>query len=575
VFEKFFYPRHSTYAEKTREANLKLADFADWLAHYAVLYGSVLPLYPEDHSGEDQPQSYFRYYEAINQGGQQLEKPDVVKAKLLGPLSGDTKAVANFAELWNLAMDVSQKVPKQPKMPSPGNESAQANANGASPTLEELLQEGATDSKKKEGESENVEGGNAPMISQKWRLIVLAFKVYSSLYADHCGLYDQYRSPNQSLGALQSDPTQAEWFEQWQKALPTLLDNYPTKDPNQYKAKPIADAILTDNNEVQAENARRFIRLLYTLRFYLDRCILQRKSPDQPLQLPINRIEELTQNEVREDMQEEDETTPDKKTRANLREVTLLQAAMTTFLESERWLFSAMHYLLWITDTQGWDQPLPQHNGNEPVTAVTVFNPFTNNITAFMHPFFLALEEIERERVRSYREDWRAKKTIPTELVFGDRPTAYFLNLIEYVLAQQYKKKNISMAFTNRNSVEHIIPQSQQGSDELYNLALTSRQRNSTFSNASLAGKLSIFQQYRQENSYTQEVVESLRLYKIYNRIAEKLENDFPKFLADGQASSTDFPKLLDEITKEQLKYLNEWLEDPSYSLSPKGQDAS
>jgi len=440
---------------KLNNSSIDLNLFSNWLSSSVTLFTALVPLESDKDPESRKPQSLYKYYDAVNTSGLQLEKIDLLKAKLLELLNKgrvhseifSTAFVAAFNPYEDISLDFVKKI------------------NDTSIEKKSLL--------------------NTEISEFKIEYITLKEALEQEFIAD-----------NIPLNKISPDYDRHVIAINWDLAVLTWHVFNKTKEGkwNNVSVFDIESDVNSDSKAIE------FIKILVKVRFSLDNFFIRPVDSRIPDIKSIN-LSFLDKIEISEDEDDAEVNVLSKdKNIFNKQDVSLLQQALNgSTLEKHQWLCGAILYLI----------------GNE---------------NCSWNDFYIALEKAERERAMNYFPEG----TFTNELKFGKPYVAYYLNMIDFILAQRNSNYKLKMQFTSRNSVEHIIAQNSldpEGKfdktipegfkDSVYNLALLTSSRNSTYQNNYFVDKRKIFENYQDKMGF----IESFRLYEIYKLNGDIVED--------------------------------------------------
>ncbi len=458
--------------------HLAIQQYSKWLAKNVILFAVEVPQKSEKSAI---PQSLYKYYDLVNSTGKQLEKSDVLKARLLSKFCDGPELLEKLNAIWNKALNIRKEVNKPCHPIEPENiESAEAENDGETNKLAPITLSDILEDIKNETPESNVpyedNGHYAPPILTGWKLVVLAYDLWiNGIRLGRC--------------------------EQAIESSSTIIRTSDSTTWNRVTVKDIENVVIKEGNEKQ--NIVMFIYLLHTLRLCLDQFVII-PTDDGHEQPPDMRYENDSDGK-RKRLIKPDEDKESSRGKCRLLQDSLLGST----LENYTWLLEAASFML-INFNLKEKEP--------------VFSFSWSKLLEHM-------ESTERDRINAFfPADYRDKNQRLEEMKgysYGKRYIPYLLNLIDYLLAKEAfsdSQNKHYMRFTQRTSVEHILPQSPRNDegkskkqvediDGIWNLALLTAGRNSTYYNKESHEKKEIFNSYFKDDKNR---IESFRLKEIY-----------------------------------------------------------
>lgn len=402
-----------------------------------------------------------RYFEIMNTRGEQLEQHDILKAKLMGYLREEERAV--FAKIWNACSDMTGYV-QMHFTPNPRKEifggdwqCLQKNS------FEDLMKCFGNNSQNQETKS----------ITD---IIRPDFAVKDADGEDKDGKHIRFESiidfPHFLLHALRVFINAKEWSNDVN--VQKLLDDK--------KLITDFDAVLNNKYTDKSKFAKEFISHLLNLRWLFDKYIIKREftgdnSEGEWSLKQLNKSEDKPYYKNTElKIPWERETTY----KVHNPESLMIQSALRVSYTSPK----VMH---WITDLLIWLSDDNKHKDG-----------IAGNLT----------KEAEKIAAQAVKENFFNKENFET---LGVQTPHIVFNFLDYLLWKDNKDKDEykDFVFEFRNSVEHWYPQNpSDGSfnewekkDMFGNLCIVSRNVNSKFSNLSPESKMMTYEEFVKKGS--------------------------------------------------------------------------
>lgn len=438
-----------------------------------------------------------KLFEVINNRGIQLQHHEILKARLLDKLQAQDRI--KYSNLWDACANMNQYIEKNIKDITHIKTTHLFDQEAAKVGEEQLADPTKVLAAIDEKAEENSE-------SMTLLDILESEDVHANFNSDEDNEEDEYDS--EDVRSIITFPMLL------QHTLRIYLAKKEEKDIPKISDKELL-MIFSDNfltKSVKDENVKKFIKLLWKVRYYFDKHVIKWVGPKDHEIHSIRRTYKNANKNGRNiyySLQRGESTA---------RGEALLQSMLyhSQQITTHYWLTPYLHYII-------------ENNGQD---SYTYLKHLDNHL--------LCAEKDDKtliERTRSFLEKPYYKTTLSTNILHEELGTEfphYWFYKLEYVLWEKYGNKGTKwreFKLTAKNSVEHISPQnhkitdtntvSQEQLNKFGNLALVSRSVNSEYSNLPFNEKRQRFINNNREK------LDSLKMALIYEN--EKWNDDLAK----------------------------------------------
>ena len=408
------------------------------------------------------------YFEIMNTRGEQLEKHEILKAKLLSVFKDNTGTIEFYSGIWDACSDMGKYVCPEALLPR------------------------SQDKKQDSNDQEN-KGENSHKQDFTIKSIIEKYEDKKSDNDQNNNAEDRYRSiidfPNFLLMVLKLIDDK------------TVLDDKKLLEQFKFNEK-----ILNENNEqTKEDNVKKFFGVLLKARYLFDNYVIKRELASGKWILKFLKVNaKVNAKGEKKEIRELNNTFDDEKNKQILMLLSMLEVSYPNY-SYKTWLFETLKYLTGKAQLQhckSW------------------YNIFCINVKDCLPAWNMvdATDYIKYlEQYANKKRDEYGGSVSPVSLdnlnnldkfdAF-DKGTAvpnFIFNLLDYKLWKKEKDKDFE--FTYRDSVEHFYPQnpisgkSVENVDSFGNLCLITSEMNSRLNNLPPSEKKKIWEKSKSQQS--------------------------------------------------------------------------